>query len=169
MVFWKRIKQQPYPQINTESIYIIVQIDYLNVMSYQSPTKQIIRNAGIKSTINRVAVLECMTRENRPLSHSELVSTLGDSSGDQATIYRNLLTFVRVGILRVASQANGITYYELNPKDTSEQNHSHFVCQVCGLVSCLPVIEFNKPLEGKWKDAIRNAEVQFIGKCPECF
>ena len=141
---------------------------YYKDMTTKSQSKQIIRNAGIKSTINRIAVLDCMTKENRPLSHSELVATLGDNSGDQATIYRNLLTFVRVGILRIASQANGITYYELNTNEKSDQHHSHFVCQDCGIVSCLPNIEIAKPVEEKWREAIRNAEVQFVGKCPEC-
>jgi Fur family transcriptional regulator, ferric uptake regulator len=137
-------------------------------MPLQLNTKETIRAAGIKSTINRVAVLEYISTVNRPLSHSDIVMALENKSGDQATIYRNLHKFVSVGILRIASQASGITHYELHTKEKTGQQHSHFVCQECGTVSCLPAIKISKTMDDKWKEVIKTAEVQFVGKCPEC-
>ena len=129
--------------------------------------KKLIKEVGLKNTLSRTAVLKHLKQVNRPISHSELVQRLNEQYGDQATIYRTLLTFVKVGLLRIASRVNGITYYELYNSEATE-HHPHFVCQQCASVSCLPTTTIVRTLEDKWKEAIRHAEVQFVGICPNC-
>ncbi len=51
-----------------------------------------ILKAGLRSTAPRVAVLQLYyCASGRPLSHGEVLETLGHDDWDQTTLYRNLL------------------------------------------------------------------------------
>ena len=130
--------------------------------------KQLLRESGLRVTIQRVSVLRALTSAERPLSHADLVDILDGSGGDQATVYRCLVAFVEAGILLVASRANGIARYELKTTNESIHRHPHFVCEACGIVSCLPNVTVISPAEGPWAELVKNAEVQFMGDCGTC-
>ena len=110
-----------------------------------------------------------MSQAERPLSHAEVVERVGgdDAPWDRATVYRNLVALVEVGLLRVASHSHGVTRYELIAGET-DQGHPHFVCEDCGIVSCLPPADFELPRIAKWNKALRGAKLQLVGRCPEC-
>jgi Fur family ferric uptake transcriptional regulator len=132
-------------------------------------TKKKIRDLGLRVTAPRLAVLRVLAAADRPMSHAEVVTVLGDDIGwDRATVYRNLIALVGVNLVRVASHAGGITRYELAREDGKDCNHPHFVCDDCGLVSCLPGTEIVPPKKSQWSKAIKAAEVQFVGRCPTC-
>jgi Fur family ferric uptake transcriptional regulator len=132
-------------------------------------TKKKIRDLGLRVTAPRLAVLRALADADRPLSHAEVVTLLGDDIGwDRATVYRNLVALVGVNLVRVASHAGGITRYELARESDAECNHPHFVCDDCGIVSCLPGTEIVPPKKGQWSKAMKAAEVQFVGRCPSC-
>lgn len=132
--------------------------------------KHTLREAGLRATAPRVAVLRLLATTKRPLSHSELLSRLGDDADwDQATIYRNLVKFAQVGLTRVASEAGGLTRYELaDGRGVRQHVHPHFVCSSCGTVSCLPEIALPVTTEPEWTLAVGAAVVQFVGQCPPC-
>jgi Fur family ferric uptake transcriptional regulator len=116
-----------------------------------------------------LAVLRVLAEAERPLSHAEVVSELGDDiAWDRATVYRNLIALVGVSLVRVASHAGGITRFELARASSKDHNHPHFVCDDCGIVSCLPGTEIVPPKKSQWSKAMKSAEVQFVGRCPSC-
>lgn len=130
--------------------------------------KKRIRDLGLRVTAPRLAVLQVVAEAERPLSHAEVVDRLGpDAPWDRATVYRNLVALVGVKLLRVASHAGGITRYEVA---TGEEHlaHPHFLCDDCGIVSCLPETEIVTPKKAKWAKSLKAAEVQFVGRCPSC-
>ena len=57
--------------------------------------RMMIRGKGLRATTPRVAVLRVLAEAGRPLTHSEVVGELQNSFGDQATIYRTLITFTK--------------------------------------------------------------------------
>jgi Fur family ferric uptake transcriptional regulator len=130
--------------------------------------KKKIRDLGLRVTAPRLAVLRLLSTAERPLSHAEVVSRLGDDAvWDRATVYRNLIALVGVNLVRVASHAGGICRYEIAANDKNCA-HPHFVCDDCGIVSCLPEAEVVTPKRTKWSKSLKAAEVQFIGRCPSC-
>ena len=130
--------------------------------------KALLRKVGLKSTTTRIAVLQEMWAQDRPMSHSNLVQSL-KQVGDQATIYRTLISFVDKGVARVASTASGIVRYELIQEGESAHTvHPHFVCQDCGIVACLPITTMVSISDPSWSHRLQGAKLQFVGICVEC-
>ena len=102
------------------------------------------------------------------MSHSEFVQVL-QQVGDQATIYRTLISFVDKGVARIASTASGIVRYEpITEGEGKNTVHPHFVCQDCGIVTCLPVSTVITTIDPLWKDRLHQAKLQFVGTCAVC-
>ena len=132
-------------------------------------TRQKIRDMGLRATTPRIVVLQFFSDRDKPISHGDLVAALSDLHGDQATIYRTLVTFTEVGLLRVASKAEGITRYELVPENDEPQHvHPHFVCNQCGEVSCLPETTVITSMDDAWKEILKASALQFVGQCLGC-
>lgn len=130
--------------------------------------KKRLHDLGLRVTAPRLAVLRAVAEAERPLSHAEVVERLGDAGvWDRVTVYRNLVALVEVKLLRVASHAGGICRYEVA---TGEEHlaHPHFLCDDCGIVSCLPETEVVMPKKARWSKSLKAAEVQFVGRCPSC-
>jgi Fur family ferric uptake transcriptional regulator len=130
--------------------------------------RKALRDAGLRATAPRVAVLQLLDQAKKPVSHSDVVEALGDETWDQATLYRNLLKLVEVNMARVASRASGITRYERALPDDGPHHHPHFACSDCGNVLCLPGVQVKVTPNSKWGPAIRDAELQVVGSCPDC-
>ena len=131
--------------------------------------KELLKSKSLRATTTRVAVLEVLFKADRPLSHSQLVQDLKMIYGDQATIYRTLITFVEAEIIRIGSNVGGIARYEfIDHKHASRDIHPHFVCKECGIVSCLPKTTVISSVEEKWREILRASEVQFLGTCFKC-
>ena len=69
---------------------------------------QILRENGLRVTAPRLAVLGVLLKAKSPMSHTEVLDTLGDTVWDQATVYRNLVKLTEAGVTVVASRADGI-------------------------------------------------------------
>lgn len=138
----------------------------MNITTEES--KLLLRKSGLKSTMTRIAVLQQLWKEDRPVSHSDLVQTL-KHVGDQATIYRNLISFVDKGLARVASTVSGIVRYEpVREGEDSHEVHPHFVCRDCGIVSCLPKSTVITTVDPLWRERLHQSQMQFVGTCQSC-
>ena len=138
-------------------------------MEAKSAREQL-RQAGLKVTLPRVAVLRMLASSRRPVSHTEVVAELGSDEWSASTLYRNLRKLVEVG-LAATQRADGIDRYELATTTAGHPHtHPHFVCRTCGQVSCLPEAKVARRTgdDANWGTAIRAADVQFVGVCPTC-
>lgn len=124
-----------------------------------------LREVGLRVTPGRRALLELLDESVEPLSHGEAVERLGTRGGDPATCYRNLIKLVEVGLARVASTVGGTTRFESTARVRHE--HPHFHCGACGVTSCLPETKVEAP-QGRWQAAVKEAELTFVGRCPDC-
>ena len=107
--------------------------------------RAVLRDAGLRSTNPRVAVLQHFHANRAPLSHGELVEVLADHGFDAATIYRNLT-------------------------DLTGAEHPHFVCIQCGEVSCLSEVRVKlSPAPGSIKSVVNSiSDIVIKGHCTQC-
>ncbi|MBX2812792.1 MAG: transcriptional repressor [Myxococcales bacterium] len=127
-----------------------------------------LRRAGLRVTQPRVELLSLLDCIPEPITHGDAVKLLGDKGGDPATTYRNLIRLVDVGLARIASVVGGVTYFER--MSTDGKQHPHFHCQKCGTISCLQEAQITSapPPSGPWNEALQEARLTFVGRCPNC-
>lgn len=130
--------------------------------------RALLQAANARVTAPRLAVLGTLATSARPLSHGEVLEALRGEPWDQATLYRNLLKLVELGLARVATDVGGLIRYEAT-LGASAHAHPHFVCKDCGKIECMPSINIALPIdEAGWSSAVRRAQVQLVGVCPSC-
>jgi Fur family ferric uptake transcriptional regulator len=130
-----------------------------------------IRASGLRSTAPRVAVLRQLEAAQAPLSHAELVDSLGDAGYDRVTIYRNLTDLTEAGLVVRADLGDHVWRFELRRAGEAHQGtHPHFTCTDCGTVSCLPAEAVRvTPAKGAPRAvAARAVEVHLRGLCDSC-
>jgi len=131
--------------------------------------REFLKDAGLRVTAPRVAVLRALGAARTPLSHSEVVERLGDVDWDRATTFRNLVKLRDAGIAPVVSRIDGIDRYALADSPGSAHRHPHFRCDDCGRIACLSVdIIAALPADEAWSTSIQDARVHLQGECPDC-
>ena len=131
--------------------------------------RALLRTHDLRVTAPRLAVLGALAEANRPLSHSEVLTELGDTDWDPATVYRNLVKLTEAGVSTIASRAGGLNRYALASPDGDVHRHPHFVCEDCGRVACLPTaLTTSLSMAGPWSASVESATVQLRGACPDC-
>lgn len=132
--------------------------------------RTMLRDAGLRATSPRLAVLMLLSAEEGPLSHTETLKHLGDSVWEPSTVYRVLVKLADVGLLRVVTRAEGMARYAVASRaERDPHGHPHFACCRCGKVSCLPGdVVMRRAVNGRWGVVLRHATIQFQGTCPDC-
>lgn len=131
-----------------------------------------IRDAGLRVTGPRIAVLTTLAAAPSPLSHGQIADKLEDDGVDRATIFRNLQDLAEVGILKRTDLGDHVWRYELaggggaHPVD----GHPHFVCSSCGTVACLSGTSITVKAPRAAPATVRKGafEVQLRGVCDGC-
>ena len=138
----------------------------------QQTFRTLIREAGLRVTGPRMAVLATLAAAPSPLSHGEIADRLADQGIDRATIFRNLQDLAEVGILRRTDLGDHVWRYELaggggaHPVD----GHPHFVCSECGTVACLSGTSIQVKAPRAAPTTVRKGafEIQLRGVCDGC-
>ena len=133
------------------------------------PLTTALRDAGLRATAPRVAVLNLLRRAPMPLSHPDVVDALRREAWDRATLYRNLADLVRVGLARRTDLGDRVWRFEATGAG-DPHSHPHFVCRTCGDVVCLDTVDVTVRGGGKAPAAVRRQdfEVQLRGDCDRC-
>ena len=128
-----------------------------------------VRDAGLRATPSRLAVLHLLRAAAAPVSHSDVVAKLASQAWDPATIYRNLTDLSDVGLARRTDVGDHVWRFEAITGNHAAGAHPHFVCTECGTVACLPDLEYVMT-RAKAPRAIRQkrVEVQVRGLCDAC-
>jgi Fur family ferric uptake transcriptional regulator len=130
-----------------------------------------IRAAGLRSTAPRVAVLRELESASSPMSHADLVDSLGDEGYDRVTIYRNLTDLTEAGLVVRADLGDHVWRFELKREGEEHgSSHPHFTCTDCGTVACLPEESVSIASTKGVPRAVskRAVEVQLRGLCDRC-
>ena len=127
-----------------------------------------LRDAGLKATRGRVAVLEALT--DRPHANAETIfrTLLPTLPGTSIQNVHNVLgDLTAAGLLRRIEPAGSAALYERRIGD----NHHHVVCTGCGAVADVDCVVGHAPClhpSDAGGFAIDTAEVTFWGLCPSC-
>ncbi|MBX3232587.1 MAG: transcriptional repressor [Labilithrix sp.] len=131
----------------------------------------LLRGAGLRSTVSRIAVLEHFYEHGGRKSHADIFEALDDRGFDRASIYRILMDLADAKILSRTDLGDHIWRFELLRDGASEhaEQHPHFVCVDCGQVSCLPDVTVK--LSGRRPPksvAAKKVSIQLKGICDDC-
>ena len=127
-----------------------------------------LRDAGLKATRGRMAVLEALT--DRPHANAETIfrTLLPTLPGTSIQNVHNVLgDLTAAGMLRRIEPAGSAALYERRIGD----NHHHVVCTGCGAVADVDCVVGHAPClhpSDAGGFAIDTAEVTFWGLCPSC-
>lgn len=130
--------------------------------------KERLKNAGLRITASRIAVLDLLQHSTEPMTHQEVVEILGDSPWNRSTLYRNLVDLTDAGLVRKTVIA-GLMRFEPSGRNNGCGDHAHFVCSDCGEVTHLEGVTVR--LEGGERPRAVTAgkiEVQLRGRCDRC-
>ncbi len=130
-----------------------------------------IRDAGLRCTDPRLAVLHQLRQSTTPLSHADITSTLAPLGYDRATVYRNLVGLSEAGLISRVDLGDHVWRFEWRSEGKHDADeHPHFVCTQCGAVSCLVGVEVSvTPAPGSKRSAVGEVtEVLLKGRCNRC-
>jgi Fur family ferric uptake transcriptional regulator len=140
-----------------------------------STLRGVLRAAGLRVTLPRLAVIWVLRRADTPLSHGDVAAALADRGLDRATVYRNLLDLVRVGLARRTDLGDHVWRFESARsgavgRSTGGREHPHFVCNECGSVECLDDLTLQLGGARRAPRAVRTkaVEILFKGRCDRC-
>lgn len=127
-----------------------------------------LKQHGLKHTKIREDIINLFVQEKRYLSAKYVQSTLEKENPSLSfdTIYRNLYSFVEIGILEMTELNNEKLFQVTCLRD--DHHHHHFICQQCGktiqLEMC-PMDFFEQQLENC---RLLSHRFEIFGVCSEC-
>jgi Fur family ferric uptake transcriptional regulator len=133
--------------------------------------KGLLKNAGLRSTAARVAVMQQLAAAHRPVTHAEVVDFLQDFGFDQSTVFRCLQELSESGLVNRLDLGDQTRRFELRTgTGHDELEHPHFMCVDCGKVSCLEDFTFSlNPSRGPRRTQLGEiTEVLLKGHCGNC-
>jgi Fur family ferric uptake transcriptional regulator len=146
------------------------------VVSKAKPSSQdahavTIREAGLRVTQPRLAVMQVLEKQRGPLSHADLINALDGQGFDRVTLYRNLNDLADAGIVARTEVGDHVWRFELRKAAEAHSGvHPHFTCTDCGSVSCLPGDAVQIVRTGRVPKSVREqtVEVSLRGVCDRC-
>lgn len=131
-----------------------------------------VREAGLRATPGRAAVLQIIRQSDRPLSHANVCALVGENAWNRSTTWRNLCDLERVGLIQRTDLGDRRWRFEQAAADDSHglEQHPHFVCTSCGAISCLPEELVALPQKSGLPRAVQEGQVivQVRGLCDDC-
>jgi len=131
--------------------------------------KNELKEIDLKVTPARIAILDFLEKEHRPVDVSELLTHLSKKNiaVDQATVYRILDKFYKGDIVKRLDFQEGKFRYEI----THQSDHHHLICENCGKiedVSDCNIKELEDEIQKKKKFVIKRHSLEFFGVCQSC-
>lgn len=126
-----------------------------------------IRQARMRITKPRLAIIESLQRHEGPVSIERIHQELGAKVCDLVTVYRCLAAFEQLGMVRRSYLHNGTCLYELT---LGTPRHYHIICKACGAtdrVDYFPVEGVERLLQERGYTQVSHV-VAFFGMCPQC-
>lgn len=133
----------------------------------QTRAWEILKANGYKKTDKRELILAMFEKTEKYLTARDLLDVLKKDYPGMSydTIYRNLATFVELGILE-ETELNGERNFRM--RCDVEHHHHHFICMNCGNVKEVhhcPMEMLEEMLPGY---TIESHKFEIYGKCPSC-
>ena len=136
--------------------------------SKKNEFKAVLRRAGYKATLPRLAILELIKRSRRPLSAQDIIAKL-EGKTDKVTVYRFIAKLKNAGIVRQIDLRQNNAQYEF----FDSEDHHHVVCARCGRIEDIGGCEIDHLHNVILKEVKNFSEVsqhslEFYGICLNC-
>ncbi|MCY7315991.1 MAG: transcriptional repressor [Rubrivivax sp.] len=124
-----------------------------------------LRDAGLRVTGARAAVLVAMESLQARASHAEVAAALNGPL-DRVTLYRTLDALVDAGLAKRQIGDDRVGRFSLTA-GAPHDDHAHFHCADCGRVYCLslPVPNLTQMPAGF---AVQTIDFKLSGQCGDC-
>ncbi len=134
-----------------------------------STFETLLREAGLKATPGRIALLEHFRHSSKPETIKEVHRAIKEKL-DQVSIYRAVEVLVQKGILRRVDLRHPHAHFEMN---LGRAHHHHIACTVCGFVEDVENcetegIEYQAIQSSKHFKGIDSHALEFYGVCLSC-
>lgn len=97
-----------------------------------------LRNAGLRRTAARVALLDVLDAQGSPVTHAELVAHPKLGEVNAVTVYRTLASLEEKGLIHRIFGPDGVWRHCASGEvEGCPGNHAHFLCTDCDSVTCL--------------------------------
>ncbi|CAJ1004574.1 MULTISPECIES: Fur family transcriptional regulator [Bacillales] len=129
---------------------------------------QILKENGYKYTGKREEMIRICAEEKRYLSAKEIMERIRDHYPSLSfdTVYRNISTFVKLGILE-ETELDGEGKYRL-ACSVDGHHHHHVICTVCGKTSALPGCPMSVLQSIPEEFQVTGHKFEVYGTCKEC-
>lgn len=140
----------------------------MNQKVLETKYRPLLQKVGLKVTPERLSILDVLGRVKTPLSVKDLKEKLKSTNIDQATIYRNMESLTKSGVIRLVNFQHDHNHYEL----ANEGHHHHLICEGCGKVVDVSKCDTSKIEQevkklGKFA-TINSHALEFFGLCKSC-
>jgi Fur family ferric uptake transcriptional regulator len=137
-------------------------------MSTAKTHESLLREAGLRVTRPRVAVLEAVQQHPHAETESIIAAVRADlGEVSHQAVYDVLRALTTAGLIRRIQPAGTHPRYEARVGD----NHHHLVCRSCGAIADVDCATGEAPCLTASHDhgfTIDEAEVIYWGLCPDC-
>jgi len=139
----------------------------MNKSTLDFPT--LLREAHLKATPGRIALLELLAKESKPLAVHQIEERMNGAL-NHVTLYRALEALEKARLVTRINLEHEHAHFELA---VGRPHHHHAVCSECGLVEDIEILH-SKTLE---IDAVKQAKafarinrysLEFFGLCKRC-
>ncbi|MCH6258036.1 transcriptional repressor [Puniceicoccaceae bacterium K14] len=126
-----------------------------------------LKKESLRITEPRKALLKLLIDTHKPLSAEELHEALGSEQYDLVTVYRNLETFEKAGIVSRIPTESGKGLYEMNDE---QKHYHHIICRHCHKAEKLDECHIHELEEIATKLGFSNIThvLELYGVCQEC-
>lgn len=128
---------------------------------------EILKENGYKKTDKRELILNMFSETEKYLTARDLLTVLKKDFPGMSydTIYRNLTTFVELGILE-ETELNGERNFRMHCE--TDHHHHHFICMECGKVKELSICPMDLLDESLKGYEVESHKFEIYGKCAQC-
>ena len=126
----------------------------------------LLRNVGLRATPGRIALLNALMAESRPLTVEELHAKVPQT--DLVTVYRTAQSFVERNLVQEVQLKKEPVRYEF----FSGMHHHHLICTGCGTIDELPECDLGKIEQAVLRKSsfasVNDHSLDFFGFCRAC-
>jgi Fur family ferric uptake transcriptional regulator len=133
--------------------------------------RRMLRQAGLRVTASRVAVLRDLALLDAPLSHAEISERLEPSGFGAPTVFRCLVDLAEAGLATRLDLGDHVWPFGFHAEvGQPAEEQPHFLCIDCGKATCLPGLKIRvSGVAGKAaNDFGEVTEVVLKGRCASC-
>jgi len=128
---------------------------------------ELLKNEGFKKTDKREQILSIFSETEKYITARDILDVMKKEHPGMSydTIYRNLSTFVELGILE-ETELTGEKHFRMQCE--ADHHHHHFICMSCGNIKEIPFCPMEVLQNAIPGYQIENHKFEIYGNCPSC-